>query len=506
MARSIIEELVAVIGFDIDSNELDRANRGVDDIAKKLGNAAKIATAVGAAIFTMSVRSVTRIDSLAKSVEVSNLFLQNSGNIVKSLGFDYKNVSDLVEEMNNKIGESTALIKAGLDDKPMIAVRESLATLNLEFKELIKLNPEQQFTKILDAASKLDNGQDAVFAVDSLMGGEANKVLGFIRSTGKSFSELVAIQAANNAQTEQGVKDTVKFGLAMSKITSFISNVSKAITGLVAKRLQPFIEKLDELTLKVTKFIRTDMDAFLTNIGVALKVLGGTVGVFIAIFISSMTAAKWALIGLQVSALLIPLAVFAMGASLVLAAQDIFTFISSGGKANTMLGKLMGFLNEFPRMKALHGFFVGLTVSLLELRDSVQLFLQPSFDFIFRKFDQLTAYLNSFKSIGSFFGFDVGEVSQRLTTIDDRVNANAINDATATPFTTENLSSANPNLFSVKPFNANKGQNGTGSQNNKTVTNNITIDATNMNEAEVRKVVDSYSAEALIDAASVGAF
>ena len=312
MARSIIEELVAVIGFDIDSNELDRASRGVDDIAKKLGNAAKIATAVGAAIFTMSVRSVTRIDSLAKSVEVSNLFLQNSGNIVKSLGFDYENVGDLVEEMNNKIGESTALIKAGLDDKPMIAVRESLATLNLEFKELIKLNPEQQFTKILDAASKLDNGQDAVFAVDSLMGGEANKVLGFIRSTGKSFSELVAIQAANNAQTEQGVKDTVKFGLAMSKITSFISNVSKAITGLVAKRLQPFIEKLDELTLKVTKFIRTDMDAFLTNIGVALKVLGGTVGVFIAIFISSMTAAKWALIGLQVTALLIPLAVFAM--------------------------------------------------------------------------------------------------------------------------------------------------------------------------------------------------
>ena len=149
-----IEEFVAFLGWEVDATELEEFQNQVEDIGGMLKKAALAVAGVTSAMaaLTVIVNKTTGANiALAKSVGVSAEFLEAMGGVVRPLGFEMENVVDLVEEMNNKIGESAGL------GQPISGVTDSLKILGLEFKSLKELAPEDQFIQILDAAKNLED-------------------------------------------------------------------------------------------------------------------------------------------------------------------------------------------------------------------------------------------------------------------------------------------------------------------------------------------------------------
>lgn len=224
-------------------------NTGLDKVGEKAGalkdrfGSVLKAIAGGSAVVTGTLwgmdavaKGVAEHAALAKSVGMSASSLSAWAGMVKEGGYEADNVADLVEEMNNKIGESKGL-------EEITPVTESLKMLNLQAKDLAKLAPEKQFEAIMNAALKLKDKQQAVSAVDILMGGEANKILGLLRSkteeTGKGLTPLLDAQKELNLLSEEGRRGNVSWARASGGLFKTIFTAVQELTGIFGGELAP---------------------------------------------------------------------------------------------------------------------------------------------------------------------------------------------------------------------------------------------------------------------------
>lgn len=235
---------------------LTKFSKGLASVGKKGilagGGALAAGITAGTTALVLFNNEARKTVTLAESVGVSAEFLENLGTAIAPAGFELDNIVDLVEEMNNKLGESAGL-------KEITPVTESLAILNLRFRDLQKLSPEQQFTAITDAALKMKDAQKAAAAVDILMGGEANKIIGILRKQGKTTEEVLKAQQAYNARTDKGREGAVAFSKEIGKTTRIITSLASEIAGLVGGQMVPMLSKMAE-------YIRANKDLIKTKI------------------------------------------------------------------------------------------------------------------------------------------------------------------------------------------------------------------------------------------------
>jgi hypothetical protein len=198
--------------------------------------AAGLATGLGAGLVLLNQATV-RSQGLAAAVRVSADTLEGLADAVSSVGFESDNVVDLLEEMNNKFGESAGLKITG-------STADALKILGVRFKELKKLQPEQQFFRIADAILKLPDGQKAVSAADILLGGEANKIFGALRAQGTPLQQIIADYKALNVQTETSRRGAQAFASQWARITTVISTGLRFAAGEIGAVLEPELIKL----------------------------------------------------------------------------------------------------------------------------------------------------------------------------------------------------------------------------------------------------------------------
>lgn len=269
MARTVIEEFVATLGWEVETEELEEFGKQVDDLGNTLkwmaGIAAGASAALGALIVTTN-RETAEMANLAQSVGLSAETLEALTGVVKNVGFQADNVVDLVEEMNNKFGEM-----AGLGE--MTAVKESLQILNLEFKELQRLKPEEQFQQIIDAALQLEDQQKAVAAVDMLMGGEANKILGFLRAQGTTLEDILQRYKDINLLTEEGREGAQKFTMIWGQFTTILQSVLQLFSGLVGEAMAPLVEEFTDFVVLNKDLIKTQVKQWAEAVVSAFKFL-----------------------------------------------------------------------------------------------------------------------------------------------------------------------------------------------------------------------------------------
>jgi len=232
------------------------------------GHAARFTAVVGASVgavgaaVTMTNKMTGEQTALAQSLNVSADGLAAWGGLAKEMGFEVDNVGDLMEELNNKIGES-----AGLEE--ITAVTESLQILGLTFEELQNLSPEEQFRRVAEAVKELDDHQAAVSAADILMGGEANKFFGYLRSRKEGVDELLAQQKQLNVLSDEGRAGAQKYNVAFAKFSTVIASTTQEISGLIGGALAPVIE---EWGPKLADWVRENRSAF-SEIGTTVKEL-----------------------------------------------------------------------------------------------------------------------------------------------------------------------------------------------------------------------------------------
>lgn len=221
-------------------------NSGLNNSFKNLGEGLKSIGKIGAGLgatfggMVFISKQAAEHEALAKSVGISGKSLSAWGGLVSKAGFDTSHIIDLVEEMNNKFGELESLGE-------LSSATDSLKMLNLSFEDMKKLKPEEQFKKIMQAAANLDNQQVAVSAVDMLLGGEANKILGLLRAeskaTGKSIQELIKEKEKLNLGSNEGIEGNKKMAAESAKAFAVLKSGLAEIVGVLGHTLAPLIGK-----------------------------------------------------------------------------------------------------------------------------------------------------------------------------------------------------------------------------------------------------------------------
>ena len=343
MAKTIVEELVGLVGLEIDSASFKKGEAQFDKVKKQfdlVSRSAQRLTVAAAAVAGLTVltnKLTAEQQRMADSVGISSDALEAYGTIAKSAGLNVDNVVDLVEELNNKFGESKGL------EEMTTPVMESMKILGLEFENLKKLKPEDQFFQILDAATKLGDAQAGSSAADILLGGEASKFIGLLRTQDQTLEELIATQKSYNLLTQQGRDDALAFNNAFQGLTVIVGSATKQLAALLGKGMLPVIKAVNEWVAKNKELSQTIIKVFSIVIPAALAVAG--------VAVLALTA-KLIVMGLALIGVTLPMlgliAAIAFGATVfALIVEDIYKFISSGNEAKTVIGTLIDSFLEF---------------------------------------------------------------------------------------------------------------------------------------------------------------
>lgn len=202
--------------------------------------------------------------------------------LARLMGLNGENIGDLFEEYRNKVFDDDN----GATDKG--AIQEVFGKLGLKAGVMAGKSNQEQVEFIFDRLLEVKDEQVAAGMADALFGGEANKILTWMRLSGKTFGELISEQKRYNLVTKEGADGAVQGHAALSNLRNVLSSSIDDISGKLGKQLAPHIQRVtDDLAAwfknggleKIQKFINDvalptliRMAAWMWNFG---KVLGG---------------------------------------------------------------------------------------------------------------------------------------------------------------------------------------------------------------------------------------
>lgn len=204
--------------------------------------------------------------NLAKAVGLSAKEMDIWAAIVQEAGFDNEKVIDMVEELNNKFGESKGLAEQTTE------VKDAMRVLRLDFERLKRLKPDEQFKAIVNQARKI-GGQRAVSGADILLGGDANKIIGHLNAMGIPLDQQFERFERLYVGSKEGLEGARTFNKAWSELRYTLIQSFKEINGLVGTELAPQMRKWAEDLSKWFRKSDEEIGKFSKNLGKTLKTL-----------------------------------------------------------------------------------------------------------------------------------------------------------------------------------------------------------------------------------------
>lgn len=241
---SRIQQRVSRFTRDLDRG-LNSVNDRVNRMVGGLGKGAMAVGALGAAGLGLAfiADELTQADvmaqKLSRSVGISVDTVDALTAAIAPAGFEFESVIDLIEELNNKMGESAGIEEIG-------GVTDSLKILGLAYKDIAKLSPEKQFNAVMNAALGMKDAQAAASAVDILMGGDANKMLGLLREKGATIEDITAKYEQMSFRSEESRAGAEKLQASFAMVKGLISNVASELAGLAGNALGPVTDRMRE--------------------------------------------------------------------------------------------------------------------------------------------------------------------------------------------------------------------------------------------------------------------
>nr|DAH47403.1 MAG TPA: tail tape measure [Bacteriophage sp.] len=181
--------------------------------------------------------------------------------LARLMGLNGENIGDLFEEYRNKVFDDDN----GATDKG--AIQEVFGALGLKAGVMAGKSNQEQVEFLFDRLLQVENEQVAAGMADALFGGEANKILTWMRLSGKTYRELISEQKRYNLVTKAGADGAVQGHMALSNLSNVLSSSIDEISGQLGKELAPHIQQVtDDLAAwfkyggleKIRAFIRDD--------------------------------------------------------------------------------------------------------------------------------------------------------------------------------------------------------------------------------------------------------
>jgi len=154
----------------------------------------------------------------------------------KQIGMNGEAFGDLAEELSNKIGEFKALGEQS-------SVSDAFTGLGITSSSLTGKTNEEQMALILNRALEVKDEQVARSMIDMVLGGEGNKILAYMKMSGKTYEELMSAQEKYILTTKKGEEGAVSGQMAMSSMWTALSSAAQEVIGTLAGDLAPSITK-----------------------------------------------------------------------------------------------------------------------------------------------------------------------------------------------------------------------------------------------------------------------
>jgi hypothetical protein len=242
-----------------------------------IGGGGVVATALGALIAPAATNAATAERAgVAKSYGVDMPTFNAWDSLAKQHGMNGENLGDLYEEYLHKAGEYKQNGKQG-------SLQDAFETLGFRGGDFAGLSDMAQFEKIIERALTLQDESKASFALDSLFGGEASKLLMLLKQSGKSYRDLMDEQRRYNLVTKEGADGAITGNQAFSNLRTVFSSAIAEISGQLGNELAPDVKRLtDDLAewfrgggiKKIVAFLRDDLYPGALTFGSGLVYVG----------------------------------------------------------------------------------------------------------------------------------------------------------------------------------------------------------------------------------------
>ncbi|EPJ1249936.1 hypothetical protein ACTEVO_004863, partial [Escherichia coli] len=198
---------------------------------------------------------------IARSYGVDYETYASWDSLARLMGLNGENIGDLFEEYRNKVFDDDN----GATDKG--AIQEVFGKLGLKAGVMAGKSNQEQVEFLFDRLLQVENEQVAAGMADALFGGEANKILTWMRLSGKTYRELISEQKRYNLVTKAGADGAVQGHVALSNLRNVLNSSIDEISGQLGNELAPHIQQVtDDLAAwfkdggleKIRAFIRDD--------------------------------------------------------------------------------------------------------------------------------------------------------------------------------------------------------------------------------------------------------
>jgi len=242
-----------------------------------IGGGGMIATAMGSLIAPVATNAETaRQTGVARSYGVDVGTFNAWDTLAKQYDMNGENIGDLFEEYLHKAGEYKQNGKQG-------SLQDAFETLGFKAGDFAGLSNMAQFDKIVERALSLKDDSKSSFALDSLFGGEASKLLMLIKQSGRSYRDLMDEQRRYNMVTKEGANGAVEGNRAITNLRTVMSSAIAEISGQLGNELAPDIRRLtDDLAewfkgggiSKVVRFLRNELYPGVLTFGQGIVFVG----------------------------------------------------------------------------------------------------------------------------------------------------------------------------------------------------------------------------------------
>nr|WP_253956803.1 hypothetical protein [Enterobacter bugandensis] len=227
-----------------------------------IGGGGVVASALGTLIAPAATNAETaRRAGVAKSYGVDIPTFDAWDTLAKQYDMNGENIGDLFEEYLHKAGEYKQNGKQG-------SLQDAFETLGFKAGDLAGLSDMAQFEKIVERALSLQDESKASFALDSLFGGEASKLLMLLKQSGKSYRDLMDEQRRYNLVTKEGAEGAMEGNRAITNLQTVFSSAVAEISGQLGNELAPDVRRLtDDMAewfkgggiKRIVSFLRNDL-------------------------------------------------------------------------------------------------------------------------------------------------------------------------------------------------------------------------------------------------------
>ncbi|HAO9496838.1 TPA: hypothetical protein IRN17_004335 [Escherichia coli] len=213
-----------------------------------------------AAVLNRNTETADRA-GIARSYGVDYETYASWDSLARLMGLNGENIGDLFEEYRNKVFDDDN----GATDKG--AIQEVFGKLGLKAGVMAGKSNQEQVEFLFDRLLQVENEQVTAGMADALFGGEANKILTWMRLSGKTYRELISEQKRYNLVTKAGADGAVQGHVALSNLRNVLSSSIDEISGQLGNELAPHIQQVtDDLAAwfknggleKIRAFIRDD--------------------------------------------------------------------------------------------------------------------------------------------------------------------------------------------------------------------------------------------------------